>query len=363
MKSLGKALLLAGLAALAACGRGPDRRSGPSDPPTRVEILNVSYDPTRELYEDYDQAFGGYWRQKTGQEVTIKRSHGGSGKQARAVIEGLEADVVTLALGYDVDAIADRSHLLPPDWQKRLPNESAPYTSTIAFLVRKGNPKNIRSWDDLVKPGVSVITANPKTSGGARWNYLGAWGFALRRELGDPSKLSDPAKADEVRAAEAKAQDFVTSVYRNVPVLDSGTRGATTTFARRGIGDVLVNWENEVLLAAEELGHGDFEVVVPPVSILAEPCVSLVDANADRHGSREAAQAYLDYLYSEEGQEIAIKHYFRPSDPSVLARHPDIFAKTELFTLSQVAGDWRKAQKRHFDDGGVFDRIYQPQLK
>ncbi len=331
--------------------------------PAGVEILNASYDPTRELFEDYDKAFGAYWKQKTGQEVTVKRSHGGSGKQARAVIDGLEADVVTLGLGYDIDSIVDRGKLLPPDWQQRLPGDSAPYVSTIAFLVRRGNPKNIRSWEDLVRPGVTVITANPKTSGGARWNYLAAWGFALRRELGDLAKLSDPTKAEEVRAAEAKAQAFVTALYRNVPVLDSGARGATTTFARRGIGDVLVNWENEVLLVTEELGPDDFEVVVPPVSILAEPCVSLVDANVDRHGSREAAQAYLEYLYSEEGQEIAVKHHFRPSDPVVLARHPGTFAKTELFSIGQIGGDWRTVQSKHFDDGGLFDRIYQPQPK
>jgi sulfate transport system substrate-binding protein len=325
-----------------------------------IEILNVSYDPTRELYEEYNRAFAAHWKGKTGEQVTVKQSHGGSGKQARAVIDGLEADVVTLGLAYDIDSIADRAKLLPLEWRARLPNASSPYVSTIAFLVRKGNPKHIVDWDDLTKPGVAVITPNPKTSGSARWNYLGAWGFALQRELGDPSQLGDPAYREQTRAAEGKAQAFVAALYKNVPVLDSGARGATTTFATRGIGDVLVNWENEILLAAKEMGANKFDIVVPPSSILAEPVVSLIDKNVDKHGTRAVAQAYLDYLYSEEGQEIAVKHYFRPQLASVRAKHEDDFAKARLFTLDHIIGDWRTTQKTHFDDGGIFDQIYRP---
>jgi sulfate/thiosulfate transport system substrate-binding protein len=307
-----------------------------------VVILNVSYDPTRELYQEFNAAFAKYWLAKTGQKVTIKQSHGGSSKQARAVIDGLEADVVTLALAYDVDAISEKASLISPNWQTRLPHNSAPYTSTIAFLVRKGNPKGIKDWDDLVKPGVSVITPNPKTSGVARWNYLAAWGYALRQSGGD----------------DTKAREFITQLFKNVPVLDSGARGSTTTFVERGIGDVLINWENEILLGGEGLGKDKFDIVVPPTSILAEPTVSLVDKVADKRGTRAVAQAYLEYLYSEEGQEIAAKHYYRPRLPSVAAKYTK-FPKLELFTLQEFFGDWQKANKTHFADGGTFDQVYQ----
>ena len=278
--------------------------AAPADAQKAVTLLNVSYDPTRELYQEYNKAFAEYWKQKTGQQVTINMSHGGSSKQARSVIDGLRADVVTLALAYDIDAIADIARILPKDWQKRLPHNSSPYTSTLILLVRKGNPKHIKDWDDLIRPGVSVITPNPKTSGAARWNYLAAWGFALKKYGGD----------------EAKARDFVARLYKNVPVLDSGARGATTTFVERGIGDVLINWENEVLLSAREMGADKFEVVVPPMSIRAEPPVTLVDKNVSKNGTREVAQAYLEYLYSEPGQEIAVKHYYRPTLASVAAK-------------------------------------------
>ena len=307
-------------------------------------LLNVSYDPTRELYQEYNVAFAKYWKAKTGEEVTVSQSHGGSSKQARAVIDGLEADVVTLALAYDIDAITEKSKLLPADWQTRLPRNSAPYTSTLIFLVRKGNPKGIKDWDDLIRPGVAVITANPKTSGGARWNYLAAWGYALKRWGND----------------EAKAKGFVTALYKNVPVLDSGARGATTTFVERGIGDVLINWENEVLLAVREFGADRFEVVVPSVSILAEPPVAVVDTVAAKHGTLELARAYLDYLYSEEGQALAAKHDYRPTLTAVAAKYAAQFPAIELFTVDAAFGGWRKVQKTHFDDGGIFDQIYQP---
>ena len=308
-------------------------------------LLNASYDPTREFYQEYNAAFTKYWKGKGkgGQNVSIKQSHGGSGKQARSVIDGLEADVVTLALAYDIDAVAEKSGLLPKNWQPRLPNNSAPYTSTIVFLVRKGNPKGIKDWDDLAKEGASVITANPKTSGGARWNYLAAWGYVLKKG-GD----------------EAKAKDFVSRLYKNVPVLDSGARGSTTTFVERGIGDVLIAWENEALLAVNELGKNKFEIVVPSASILAEPPVSLVDKIVDRRGTRPVAQAYLEYLYSEEGQEIAAKHYYRPRLESVASKHAADFPKVTLFTIDELFGGWQKAQKAHFSDGGIFDQIYQP---
>jgi sulfate/thiosulfate-binding protein len=324
------------------------------------ELLNVSYDPTRELFADVGDAFARSWKTKTGETVKFNQSHGGSSKQARAVIDGLEADVVTLGLAYDIDIIAEKGKLLPSDWQGRLPNHSAPYVSTIVFLVRKGNPKNIHDWDDLVRPGVAVITPNPKTSGAARWNYLGAWGYALKRELGDLAKVHDPASAEAVKAAEAKAQAFVATLFKNVPVLDSGARGATTTFVNRGIGDVLINWENEILLGSKDLEPGKFEVVLPKSSILAEPAVSIVDKVVDKRGTRAIAEAYLQFLYSEEGQEIGVKHYYRPSLPAVAAKHPDQFAKLDLFSLQQISGDWKTTQKRHFDDGGVFDQIYQP---
>jgi sulfate/thiosulfate-binding protein len=309
-----------------------------------VTLLNVSYDPTRELYKEFNAAFARHWKEKTGVSLSIQQSHGGSSKQARAVIDGLEADVVTLALAYDIDAIAERSQLLPRNWQGRLPNESSPYTSTIIFLVRKGNPKKIVDWEDLVRPGISVITPNPKTSGVARWNYLAAWGYALKKWGGD----------------EARARDFVGRLFKNVPVLDSGARGATTTFVERGIGDVLINWENEVLLSARELGRDRFDIVVPPTSILCEPVVSVVDKVAKRHRTLEVARAYLEYLYSEEGQEIEAKHYYRPRLASAAEKYPGRFPKVEMFTLADVAGDWHKANAAHFADGGVFDQIYQP---
>lgn len=309
-----------------------------------VTLLNVSYDPTRELYQDFNAAFAKHWKAKAGQAVTIRQSHGGSGSQARAVIDGLEADIVTLALAYDIDAIAEKSRLIPTDWQKRLPHNSSPYTSTIVFLVRKGNPKGIRDWPDLVKPGVSIITPNPKTSGGARWNYLAAWGYALGKAAKD----------------ESKAKEFVTRLYKNVPVLDSGARGSTTTFVERGIGDVFISWENEAFLAINELGRDKFEIAVPSVSILAEPPVTLVDKVVDKRGTRAVAQAYLEHLYSAEGQEIAAKHYYRPRLAAVAKKYAAKFAQVKLFTIDEVFGGWKKAQKTHFADGGVFDQIYQP---
>jgi sulfate transport system substrate-binding protein len=310
-------------------------------------LLNVSYDPTRELYQDFNKAFAKYWKAKTGETVTVKQSHGGSGKQARAVIDGLEADVVTLALAYDVDELHTVGKLIPADWQKRLPNNSSPYTSTIVFLVRKGNPKNIRDWDDLAKPGVSVITPNPKTSGGARWNYLAAWGYALKKP----------------GATEASARDFVTAIYKNVAVLDSGARGSTTTFVEREIGDVLIAWENEAFLAVKELGPNRFDIVTPSLSILAEPPVTVVDKVVDKRGTRKVAEAYLKHLYSDEGQEIAAQNYYRPSSPKVAAKYANQFSKVNLVSIDDVFGGWQKAQKRHFADGGVFDQIYAPAKK
>jgi len=310
---------------------------------TAQTILNVSYDPTREFYADYDGAFAKYWKVKAGQDVAVNLSNGGSGKQARAVIDGLEADVVTLGLAYDIDAIAEKAHLLPAAWQKRLPDDSSPYTSTIVFLVRKGNPKAIKDWPDVIKPGVAVIAPNPKTSGGARWAYLAAWGYALQAPGGNREK----------------AKEFVTALYKNVPVLDSGARGSTTTFAERGIGDVLLSWENEAYLAVNQFGAGKFEIVYPSTSILAEPPVALVDRNVDRHGTRAVAQAYLEYLYSKEGQEIAAKHYFRPRLVAAAKQGPD-FPPIRLFTVEEIFGGWQKAQKTHFADGGVFDQIYRP---
>lgn len=304
-------------------------------------LLNVSYDPTRELYQDYNAAFAKHWKATSGGNVTVRQSHGGSGKQARSVIDGLEADVVTLALAYDIDAIAQNGKLLPANWQKRLPHNSAPYTSTIVFLVRQGNPKNIRDWEDLVKPGVQVITPNPKTSGGARWNYLAAWGYAQKRW-----------------GKEAAAQDFVKKLYANVPVLDSGARGSTTTFVQRGIGDVLITWENEAFLAAREFGEGKVQIIVPSSTILAEPPVALVDRNVDKHNTRALAEAYLNYLYSPEGQEIAAKNYYRPRDAAVAAKYARQFPKVPTFTVDELIGGWQKAHKIHFADGGVFDRIY-----
>jgi sulfate transport system substrate-binding protein len=308
-----------------------------------VTILNASYDPTREFFKEYNAAFARYWKARTGETVLVRQSHGGSGKQGRAVIDGLAADVVTLALAYDIDAIQQKSGRLPANWQGRLPHNSAPYLSTIVFLVRKGNPKNIKDWDDLVRPGVAVIAPNPKTSGGARWNYLAAWGYALQKPGGSA----------------ATARDFVARLYRNVPVLDSGARGATTTFVRRDLGDVLITWENEAHLAIKALGSDSFEVVIPSVSVLAEPPVALVDKVVDRHGTRAVAQAYLEYLYSTVGQEIAAQNYYRPALKSVADRYGKRFPKIKLFTVDEVFGGWHKAQQDHFADGAAFDQIYQ----
>src|SRR6478609_1134424 len=326
-----KSLVSAALVLLAAAGASAKS----------IELLNVSYDPTRQLYVDFNQAFAAHWKAKTGDDVTIKQSHGGSGKQARSVVDGLQADVVTLALSADVDALYENARLIPKDWQKRLANNSAPYTSTIVFLVRKGNPKGIKDWDDLVKPGVGVVTPNPKTSGGARWNYLAAWEFAKRKLGGDDA-----------------AKEFVAKLFKNVPVLDSGARGSTTTFVQRGIGDVAISWENEAFLALKEFGADKFEIVVPSLSILAEPTVSVVDKVVKKKGTEAVAKAYLEYLYSDEGQEIAARNFYRPRNQAIAAKYPDNFAKLELFTIDEAFGGWTKAQKVHFADGGTFDQIY-----
>ncbi|MEY3740308.1 MAG: hypothetical protein RLZZ192_984 [Pseudomonadota bacterium] len=310
---------------------------------SEVTLLNVSYDPTRELYQDFNKVFADHWKKTSGQDVKIKQSHGGAAKQARSVIDGLQADVVTLALSYDIDEIAQRG-ILAKDWQKRLPNNSAPYTSTIVFLVRKGNPKNIKEWSDLARPGISVITPNPKTSGGARYNYLAAWGYALKQPGGN----------------EQSAQDLLAKIYKNVPVLDSGARGSTTTFVEREIGDVLITWENEALLAIRELGPDKVQIVAPSLSILAEPPVTIVDKVVDRRGTRKVAEAYLKFLYSDEGQELAGKHYYRPINEKIAAKYASQFPKVKLLTVDEIAGGWTKAQKTHFADGGTFDRIYQP---
>jgi sulfate/thiosulfate transport system substrate-binding protein len=312
-----------------------------------VTLTNVSYDPTREFYVAYNQLFAKHWKEKSGDNVTVKQSHGGSGKQARAVIDGIEADVVTLALALDIDAISQKAQLLPSDWQKRLPQNSSPYTSTIIFLVRKGNPKGIKDWDDIVKPGVGVVTPNPKTGGNPRWAYLAAWGYALKKYGND----------------EAKAREFVTGLYKNAPVLDSGARGSLTTFAQRGIGDVLLAWENEAFLAQKEFPNDKFEIVIPSVSILAEPSVSIVDKVVDKRGTRKTAEAYLEYLYSEPAQELAAQHYYRPRLSSVASKYASQFPSIALFTIDEVHGGWAKAQKKHFDDGGIFDQIYVPQSK
>jgi len=307
-----------------------------------VRLLNVSYDPTRELYDDFNKSFAAYWKGKTGDTVVVNQSHGGSGKQARSVIDGLGADVVTLALAYDIDALAKQAQLIPANWQSRLPANSAPYTSTVVFLVRKGNPKNIRDWGDLVRPGIAVITPSPKTSGGARWNYLAAWAWALKQPGG----------------SEATAESFVKRLYKNVPVLDSGARGATVTFVERGIGDVLLAWENEAYLAVKELGPNKFDVVAPSLSILAEPPVSIVDKVVDKHGTRAVAEEYLRYLYSKEGQEIAAKHFYRPRDPEIAAKYAAQFPNIPLVTIDAAFGGWTRAQATHFADDGSFDRIY-----
>jgi sulfate/thiosulfate-binding protein len=314
-----------------------------ASPSPAQELLNVSYDPTRELYQELNASFAKQYKAKTGKDVTVQQSHGGSAKQARAVIDGLEADVLTLALAYDIDAVAEAG-LLPRDWQKRLPNNSSPYTSTVVFLVRKGNPKGIKDWNDLVRPGVQVITPNPKTSGGARWNYLAAWAYALKQAGG----------------TDAKAREFVTALFRNVPVLDSGARGATTTFVQRGLGDVLLAWENEAFLSIKELGPNKVDVVVPSVSILAEPPVAVVDKVVDKKGTRAVAQAYLEYLYTPEAQEVGAKHYYRPRLAAVAGKYASTFPKVNLITIDEVFGGWQKVQKVHFADGGVFDQIYAP---
>ncbi|MHB8111456.1 MAG: sulfate ABC transporter substrate-binding protein [Syntrophorhabdaceae bacterium] len=319
-------LFISGLPALAA---GP------------ITLLNVSYDPTRELYQDYNAAFQKFWQNKTGQQVNVRQSHGGSGTQARSVIDGLEADVVTLALAYDIDQIQKKG-LLNAGWQKKFPNNSAPYTSTIVFLVRKGNPKGIKDWNDLIKPGISVITPNPKTSGGARWNYLAAWGYALRQKGGN----------------DASAKDFVTKLFKNVPVLDSGARGSTNTFVKRGLGDVLLAWENEAFLAIKELGPGKFDIVTPSTSILAEPPVAVVDKVVDKRGTRTLAEEYLKYLYSDEGQQIASKHYYRPTNKKIAAAAAVKLPNLKLFSVTEIFGNWQKAQETHFADGGTFDQIY-----
>jgi len=308
-----------------------------------IELLNVSYDPTREFYAEFNRAFADHWKAKTGDTVVVKQSHGGSGKQARSVIDGLRADVVTLALAGDIDALHDVAKLIPADWQKRLPNNSSPYTSTIVLLVRAGNPKGIKDWDDLVKPGVSVITPNPKTSGGARWNYLAAWEFALRKY-----------------GSEAAARDFVAKLYKNVPVLDSGARGSTTTFVQRGIGDVFISWENEAFLAKKEFGTDKFEIVVPSLSVLAEPPVTVVDRVVKRKGTEEVAKAYLEYLYSDVGQDLAGKHFYRPTSPAAKAKYAAQFSPVTLFTIDEAFGGWTKAHKAHFADGASFDQIYRP---
>jgi len=315
--------------------------------PTRAEaasttLLNVSYDPTRELYAAYDKWFGNVWKTRSGDDLTVRQSHGGSGKQARSVIDGLDADIVTLALAYDIDVIAEKARLLPADWQKRLPNNSSPYTSTIVFLVRKGNPKGVKDWGDLVRPGLQVITPNPKTSGGARWNYLAAWAWALRQPGG----------------SDATAQQYMAALFRNVPVLDTGARGATTTFVERGLGDVLLSWENEAFLAVNELGKDKFDIVVPKLSILAEPPVALLDKVVDRRGTRAAAQAYLEGLYTPEAQALIAQHYYRPANAAVMARHGQQFPTLDLVKIDEVFGGWQKAQATHFNDGGTFDRIY-----
>jgi sulfate transport system substrate-binding protein len=352
--------------ALVACSGGENAasrdggRSSSAGEPESVTIMNVSYDPTRELYSDFNTAFAQHWQQLNGQRVEVQMSHGGSGSQARAVIEGLEADVVTLALAYDVDALRRRGQLVREGWQQRLPNNSTAYTSTVVFLVRTGNPEGIRDWPDLTREGVEVITPNPKTSGGARWNYLAAWGAILHRDLGDLAKLRDASAAASIEKAQAAARAFVGELYGHVPVLDAGARASTNTFVQRGIGDVLLAWENEALLAIDELGPGKIEVVMPSVSILAEPPVAVVDAVVDRRGTRVVAEAYLQYLFTPRGQEIAARHHYRPRDPEAAAKHASEFPAITLFTIDDVFGGWEKAQAEHFDDGGVFDQIYEP---
>ncbi|MCM3760177.1 sulfate ABC transporter substrate-binding protein [Alkalihalobacillus oceani] len=322
---------------------GTDQAGEPSERGGSIELLNVSYDPTRELYQDFNKEFASFWEEESGETITFQQSHGGSGSQARSIVDGLEADVATLALAYDIDMLHETRQLIPADWQQRLPDNSTPYTSTIVFLVRKGNPLNIQDWEDIVKEDVSVITPNPKTSGGARWNYLAAWGYAL----------------DKYGSKET-AKEFVTKLYQNVAVLDSGARGATTTFVERGIGDVFLSWENEAFLAINELGEDEFEIIFPSISILAEPPVTVVDAVVDKKGTREVAEAYLEFLYSDTGQTLAAEHYYRPRNQEILAEYGDLFPEIDLFTIDDIFGGWTQAQQEHFADGGIFDEIYQP---
>jgi sulfate/thiosulfate-binding protein len=352
------ALLLAALI-VGGCGSSDQAGGG-----RRVELLNVSYDPTRELYRDINASFAKEWAEQHGQTVVVKQSHGGSGSQARAVIDGLAADVVTLALAYDIDSIQQKGKRLGANWQTRFPDNSAPYTSTIVFLVREGNPKQIHDWSDLLKPGVSVVTPNPRTSGGARWIYLAAWGYELHRQLGgDWSKLDDPAAAADVRTAEEAAEKFVTELYRRVPALDSGARGSTNTFVQREVGDVLLAWENEALLAVKDLGAAKFDIVVPSISILAEHSVAVVDTVVDRRGTRQVAEAYIRHLYSEAGQEIVARHFFRPRNPAVLERYRDQFKPLTTFTIDEVFGGWQAAHAKHFAEGALFDRIYNAERR
>ncbi len=363
-RSIAKQVVLSLMCGLAiSCSSSePSGPGGASSKSRAVSILNVSYDPTRELYREFNDAFARHWKESTGGTVTIRMSHGGSGSQARAVIDGLEADVVTLALAADIDAIAQNSDLIPASWQGTLPKNNAPYTSTLAFLVRKGNPKNIRDWSDLARPDVEVITPNPKTSGVARWNYLALWGSELERQLGEDfaTKLKDPALGEEVAAAQRAAQEYVERVFGNVPVLDTGARGATNTFVQRRIGDVLINWENEILLGSRELDEAGLEMVIPSVSILAEPTVAIVDKTVDRRGTREVARAYLEFLYSEAGQDLAGRFYYRPTSEAALAKYRDQFPALRLFSIDEVFGGWHEANSRHFSDGGTFDQIYSP---
>jgi len=359
------ALGLSALFLLAAfgCEKPADTTSASSgsESPKEVTLLNVSYDPTRELYGEVNGAFAAEYEKEHGVKVTIDQSHGGSGKQARAVIDGLEADVVTLALAYDIDVIAEKAKLVPDDWQSKLPHNSAPYISTIVFLVREGNPKQIKDWSDLDREDVQIITPNPKTSGGARWNYLALWGYALEKELGGFEALNDPAKKAEVAAAQEKAKAFVASVFQRVPVLDSGARGSTNTFVQKEIGDVLLAWENEAILAEQELGPDKVDIVVPAQSILAEPPVAVVESVAKRHGTEEVAKAYLEYLYTPDGQALVAKHHYRPAiNEGLDAKTLEQFPEVNLFTVDEVFGGWKKAQAEHFDDGGLFDQIYTP---
>jgi len=344
-----RTLLLATVVVVAACGNEPDGA---------IRLMNVSYDPTRELYREFNEQFTAQWLDQTGQSVDVQMSHGGSGSQARAVIDGLNADVVTLALAWDIDNIQRASQRLPASWQARLPNNSSPYTSTIVFLVRKGNPKGIRDWPDLLGPGIEIITPNPKTSGGARWNYLAAWGYALERALGGELARLSSVPAAELEAAQAEAEAFVGELYRRVPVQDTGARAATNTFVQRGIGDVLLAWENEAMLALKEMGPDSFDILRPSISVLAEPPVALIDSVVDRKGTRAVAEAYLDFLYSEAGQDIVARNYFRPSDPATIARYAEQFPPVRLFTVDAVFGGWASAQAVHFADGAIYDRLF-----